>query len=218
MRIRVFKAACCVILGFFCFASAASASQNHKKAHEKNKSEQEKEVANYYGGVFLLGDGAIPDGPCFRIHGRVTSGNFFDGLKGIDTENGTIFQRGTTQVTQFPDELFLSLAIRDELCPSPLLTIGTRKYLTPQIMGTLHLSLYWKHGVDMRPVGKIKLVNSSVEPIQPYATDLASELPERFLWTYEMAIPSAGVPLTDSLVVVFRAPNGRIAARVAARL
>jgi hypothetical protein len=33
-----------------------------------------------------------------------------------------------------------------------------------------------------------------------------------------MIVPSAGVPLTDDLVVLLRNPDGRIAARVAARL
>ncbi|MGC1615840.1 MAG: hypothetical protein WA736_14235, partial [Candidatus Acidiferrum sp.] len=80
------------------------------------------------------------------------------------------------------------------------------------------LSLYWKHGVDMRPAEKITLVQVSVDPIQPYATDLAAELPKRYLWSYEFAISCAGVPLTDSLVLVFRTSAGRMAARVAARL
>jgi hypothetical protein len=38
------------------------------------------------------------------------------------------------------------------------------------------------------------------------------------VWTYELAIPSAEVPVTDSLVLIFRTPDGRIAARVAARM
>ena len=62
------------------------------------------------------------------------------------------------------------------------------------------------------------MIHFSVDPIQPYATSLASELPKRYLWSYELGIPSAGVPLSDSLVLVFRTSDGRIAARLAARL
>lgn len=215
MGSRASKTACFVILGFFCLASAAAA-QSQKKS--KNPKPLPDRVWSYNGGVFLIGDGSLPSGPCFRINGRVTSGDFFESLKRIDTENGTIFRNGRSDVTHFPDEVFLSLDIRDQLCPSALRTIGTREYLTHEIMSNLHLNLYWKHGVDLRPVSKVTLKNSSVEPILPYATNLASELPERFLWTYELAIPSAGVPLGDSLVLIFRGPNGRIAARVAARL
>jgi hypothetical protein len=52
----------------------------------------------------------------------------------------------------------------------------------------------------------------------PYAVKLATELPKRFEWSYQLAVPSKDVPLTDSLVLVFRTADGRIAARVAARL
>jgi hypothetical protein len=82
----------------------------------------------------------------------------------------------------------------------------------------MKLSLYWKHGVELRSVGKITLVHFSVDPIQPYATSLAAELPKRYLWSYELGVPAGGVPLTDSLVLIFRAADGHIAARVAARL
>jgi hypothetical protein len=72
--------------------------------------------------------------------------------------------------------------------------------------------------VDLRPVKNITEVRSSVKPVAPYAANLASELPKRYAWSYQLAVPSKDVPLTDSLVLVFRTPDGRIAARVAARL
>ena len=53
---------------------------------------------------------------------------------------------------------------------------------------------------------------------QAYAVDLAAELPERFEWEFEFDVPSDGVPVTDSLVVILRAPDGHIAARAAARM
>jgi hypothetical protein len=184
-------------------------------AHSQKKSKHQKppdpKIENYYGGVFLLGDGAIPNGACFRINGRVTSGDFFNELKSYDTDDGMIFREGTTEVTQFPDKVVLSLEIHDEPC-------GTGVYLTHDAMSSLKLTLYWKHGLEMHPVSKITLLHSSVSPIQPYATNLAAELPKRYLWSYELGIPSEGVPLTDSLVLVFRTADGHIAARVAARL
>jgi hypothetical protein len=82
----------------------------------------------------------------------------------------------------------------------------------------MRLSLYWKHGVDLRSAGKVAVLRFSVDPLQPYATSLAAELPKRFLWSYEFGVPAGGVPLTDSLVLIFRTPDGHLAARVAARL
>jgi len=193
----------------------ASAQSQKKTKHPKAP---DPKVKNYYGGLFLIGDGGIPDGACFRINGRITSADFFNGLKSYESNDGTIFRLGTNEVTQFPDKLLLSLTIRDQPCSTGLQPVGTGVYLTQETMSSMKLSLYWKHGVELRPAGKITLVHFSVDPIQPYATSLAAELPKRYLWSYELGIPAADVPLTDSLVLIFRTMDGHIAARVAARL
>lgn len=210
-RSRIFGAALAASLVFL---SASAASQKKTKPPKP----AEAKVENYYGGVFLISDGGIPDGPCFRINGRVTSGQFFNDLKSFATPDGTIFRLGINEVALFPDKLLLSLTIRDQPCSTGLQPVGTGAYLTQETMSSMKLSLYWKHGVDLRPAGKVAVVHFSVDPIQPYATNLAAELPKRYLWTYELGIPAGGVPLTDSLVLIFRTPDGHIAARVAARL
>lgn len=208
---RIFSLA----LAASCVFLPAGAQSQKKTKHPKAP---DPKVENYYGGLFLIGDGGIPDGACFRINGRITSAEFFNGLKSYESEDGTIFRLGTNEVTQFPDKLLLSLTIRDQPCSTGLQPVGSGVYLTQEAMSSLKLSLYWKHGVDLRPVGKIALVHFSVDPIQPYATSLAAELPKRYLWSYELGIPAADVPLTDSLVLIFRTMDGHIAARVAARL
>jgi hypothetical protein len=205
----------CVALAslFLCFLASA---QSPKKT--KHAKPPDPKVENYYGGLFLLGEGGIPDGPCFRINGRITSADFFNGLKSYESGDGTVFRLGTTEVTQFPDKLLLSLTIRDQPCAYGLQPVGTWTFLTKEVMNSLRLSLYWKHGVELRTAGKISVLQLTAEPIQPYATDLAAELPKRYLWSYELGIPAGGVPLTDSLVLIFRTSDGHIAARVAARL
>lgn len=207
---------CFVLAGSVLLAPAAHAQKKSKKS-EKAKA-AEAQVENYYGGVFLIGDGGIPNGPCFRIHGRVTAGGFFNALKAYTTDDGTTFRLGPEEVTDFPEEVNLALTIRDQPCETGLQHVDTANYLTHEQMQSLKLSLYWKHGVEMRPAGKISVLNSSAEPIEPYAKNLAAELPQRYVWTYELDVPSAGVPLTDSLVLVFQTAKGHIAARVAARL
>lgn len=190
-------------------------AQSDKKS---KKAKPEVRVGNYFGGIFLAGDGGIPDGPCFHINGRVSSSDFFNDLKSFDTGDGVLFRRGTNEVTQFPEKLLLSLAIRDVPCSTGLQPVGTGVYLTQEEMSKLKLSLYWKRGVDLRPAGKIAMLNFTVDPIQPYAKNLADELPKRYTWSYELGIPAAGVPLTDSLVLIVRNASGQIVARVAARL
>ena len=179
---------------------------------------RERTVWNYDGGVLFETDGSLPNGVCFRIYGIMNADGFFDGLRRIDTDSGTQFLRATETVTKFPDSVTVAFSIRDQLCPPGMQQVGTRKYMTQKMIDDLRLSLYWKHGVELRPVKGAKEIASHVDRIQPYAASLTAELPARYEWTFEFVVPSAGVPLMDSLAFVFRTPDGKIAARVAARL
>jgi hypothetical protein len=135
-----------------CFAAAAQSqnpqSQNappkDTKSQKKSKHAKpmETSIQNYYGGVFLVGDGGIPNGPCFRINGRVTSSGFFNELKSYDNDDGTIFRLGEAEVTNFPDKLLLSLKIRDQPCGFGLQPVGTGVYLTQEAMHSMKLTLY----------------------------------------------------------------------------
>jgi len=182
------------------------------------QSKRDKSVWNYDGGIIFATDGSLPNGVCFRVNGEVNAGEFFNNLKRVDDERGTQFRRGTETPTHFPGELFLSFDIHDHPCAPGLRDFEVRAHLTHEMMSTLRLSFYWKRGVDLRPVKNITEVRSFVEPIAPYAANLASELPKRYTWSYQLAVPSKDIPLTDSLVLIFRTPDGHIAARVAARL
>ena len=181
----------------------------------------DKSVWNYEGGLFLMTNGSIPNGPCFRLAGRVTSGDFFDHLKRIDKESGTIFRRGSEIVETFPDQLTLSFRVHDhydQTCPPREENPNAPKYLTRAMMSSLHLYLFWKHGVELRPVGTVERKYFTVREVIPQAAAQAHGLPEKFEWAYEYVVPSAGVPLTDSLVLVLRDEENHIVARVAARL
>jgi hypothetical protein len=175
-------------------------------------------IWNFEGGVFLETDGSLSDSTCFRLAGRMVAKDFFDDLKRVDDDDGTVFLRGRESITEFPERVKLMFVIRDHPCPSQLHDIAGRVYLTREMMSKLRLSLFWKRGVELRPVEDFKVSFFNVKPIPPYATELSAELPERLQWSYELDIGSADVPLTDGLVLIFRREDGRIAARVAARL
>jgi hypothetical protein len=181
----------------------------------------DKSVWNYEGGLFVITNGSIPNGPCFRLAGRVTSGDFFDRLKRIDKESGTIFRHGTETVESFPDQLTLSFLVHDwydQTCPPREENPDAPKYLTRAMMSSLHLYLYWKHGVELRPVGSVERKYFAVREVIPEAAAKAHGLPVKLEWAYEYVVPSAGVPLTDSLVLILRDAENHIVARVAARL
>jgi len=211
-----YKPIALALLFFLNLAPGASAEQAKHKKHERP--DKDRNIWSYDGGVFFETDGSLPNGVCFRVHGQMSSGDFFNGLRRIDTDQSTVFERGNETVTKFPDSVTVSFSIRDQLCPAGVQQVGTRPYLTEKMIEELRLSLYWKHGVDLSPVKGVQEVSSRVDRIQPYATSLAADLPARNEWSYQFVVPSAGVSLIDSLAFVFRTPDGRIAARVAARL
>jgi hypothetical protein len=182
---------------------------------------RDKSVWSYEGGLFVITNGSLPNGPCFRLAGRVTSGDFFDHLKRIDKESGTIFRSGSETVETFPEQLTLSFLVHDhydQTCPPREENPAAAKYLTRAMMSSLHLYLYWKRGVELRPVTNVERKYFAVRQIIPQAAALAHNLPEKLEWAYEYVLPSAGVPLTDSLVLVLRDDENHIVARVAARL
>ena len=181
----------------------------------------DKSVWNYEGGLFVITNGSIPKGPCFRLAGRVTAGDFFEHLKRIDKESGTIFRRGPDTIETFPAQLTLSFVVHDwydQTCPARDENPDTPKRLTRAMMSSLHLYLYWKHGVELRPVGEVERKYFGVREIVPEAAARMHNVREQLEWAYEYVVPSAGVPLTDSLVLVLRDEENRIVARVAARL
>jgi hypothetical protein len=85
-------------------------------------------------------------------------------------------------------------------------------------MRTLRFSFYWKRGLELRRIDNFRQEAATAEPVEPYNTEIKEELAKRYRWFLEFTIPSAGVPLMDRLVLIIRAPDGRTAARVAARL
>jgi hypothetical protein len=178
-----------------------------------------KGIWNYDGGLQMMTDGSIPSGPCFRLTGRATAPNYFDNLKREDSDSGTIIHRGNDIVTEYPAQLHVSFLMYDLPCDyQTLKQTATHGYLTRSIVSTLRLSFYWKHGLKMRPAPGVIPSHYETRRLQPYATALAADLPERFEWEFEFDVPSSGVPVTDSLVVVLLTPDGHIAARAAARM
>ena len=93
MRFRDYKIAVVAFLIFLGCAPGASLSQARRS----------KTVWSYDGGVFFATDGSLPNGVCFRVSGEMNAAEFFDHLKRVDDEHGTVFRRGPETVSQFPE-------------------------------------------------------------------------------------------------------------------
>ena len=86
------------------------------------------------------------------------------------------------------------------------------------MMSSLNLYLYWKHGVELRPIANVQKKFFAVRETVPPAAVRMYNIQQKLEWSYEYIVPSAGVPLTDSLVLVLRTQDDHVAARVSARL
>ena len=175
-------------------------------------------VWNLDGGAFFITDGHLENGSCFRLSGQVTAPDFFDGLRRVDTDEGTTYFLRDQIVTEFPDEIFVTLHLLDAPCSPDLKDTAVRPPITQEILSTLRLNFYWKDGVAMRPVESSKRTAASIRRLTPYSAQAAEELAPRFEWNYSFTIQSAGVPLNNDLVFIIENEDHKIAARTAARL
>jgi len=206
-----------VLAALLFLAAAATATQEQQKYKKKEKPVR-KDVMNFDGGILFETDGSLSEITCFRLSGRASAPHFFENFKRVDDEHGTHYRRGQELLTEFPEELRFSLVIFDIPCAGQLQQPGPRRYLTKEMMQTLRFSFYWKRGLELRHVENIRQEAATAEPVEPYNTEIKAELAKRYRWFLAFAIPSAGVPLTDRLVLMIRTADGRMAARVAARL
>src|ERR1700756_3359128 len=110
-----YKPIALALLFFLGLAPGASAQQATHGKHEKP--DKDRNVWSYDGGVFFETDGSLPNGVGFRVHGQMIAGDFFNGLRRVDTDQSTVFQRGNETVTKFPDSVTVSFSIRDQFCP-----------------------------------------------------------------------------------------------------
>lgn len=179
---------------------------------------KDKQVWDLEGGLTLMTDGSIPEGPCFRMTGLLTAPNFFDNLKRIDTNTGPVIHRGHDIVTEFPERLRLLFELYDIPCSDQPGSTGARVYLDKSIVSSMHLKVFWKRGVELRPAEGVTLTSVQARLIPPFDSENKEDLPQKYEWWFDLNVPATGVPVTDSLVIVLLTRDQHIAARVAARI
>lgn len=194
------------------------------KAESKEKPGKTKParrtVWNLDGGVFFTTDGHLPNGSCFRLSGQMNARDFFDGLRRVDSEDGTLYYLRNQIITEYPDEVQIVIRLLDFPCTLDLKDTVARPPITREMMATLRLNFFWKQGVHMRPVEESKRTGAEVRRIGTFAAGpaAAEELAPRYEWSYAFTVNSENVPLTNDLVLVIENQEHKIAARVAARL
>lgn len=192
-----------------------AAAEKTEKAAKNGK----RTVWNLDGGVFFSTDGHLPNGSCFRLQGQMVAPDFFEGLRRVDTDQGSSYLLRDKLVTQYPEQVQVVLHLLDFPCSPNVKDTAARPPLTRELMSTLRLNFAWKNGLHMRPVEEAKRIAADIQRMGSYVKGAAAqELAPRFEWNYAFTVNTAGVPLTDDLVLVIENPDHSIAARVSARL
>src|SRR6476660_8522365 len=190
-----------VLFALLMLVPAATADHGQQKPKKKEKPIR-KDVLNFDGGILFETEGSLSEITCFRVSGRANAPQFFDGLKRIDDEHGTQYRRGQEVLTEFPEELNISLVVFDFPCPGQLEKPGPRRYLTREMMRSLRFSFYWKRNLELRHIENLKQIAATAEPVALYNTESSEDLIKRYRWFLDFTIPSAGVPLTDRVVLM----------------
>ena len=94
-----------VAVKLLAFAALILCSQPLLAAAQKSRDKTKhipRTIWNFEGGVFLETDGGVSENTCFRLAGRMVAKDFFDDLKRVDDDDGTVFLRGKEPITEFP--------------------------------------------------------------------------------------------------------------------
>ena len=203
---------------FFAAALAAAAGPLAAQKPPKDLKPLKRTVWNLEGGASFATDGRIPSGPCFRMTGQVTAPEFFDALKRIDDDSGTKYLRVTEEVKEYPPRLSVSILLHDLPCSFLLKDKTFEPPLTKEDVGKLKLKIYWKHGLELRPVTRLLDRRLYIRTLEPNIKPDANDLQERYEWNFTLEVPGEGVPIEDSLVIALETAQGEIVARTSARL
>ena len=126
---------------------------------------------------------------CVIFYGVMSADDFFDGLERVGASPGTHFQKESKEISIFPDLLTVDLTAELHKSCKPPWT-AERPYLEANVMRTIRFKAQWKRGAILRDVDSI-----SAEEHKPVWDESGNK------YGFRIRIISAGVPLTDELVL-----------------
>jgi hypothetical protein len=165
------------------------------------------------GKTMSLGSDSIHAGDAYlMLGGTAESGDFFQGLRGRDTRKGRIFQKALARITSYPEKLSVEIDAGFDRCTGKGAQSCDRCEFRfdSEFMRSLRFEAYWKRGLRMRTA---TIITDSRD--QSY--DLARYSQAGEFWKYQLAVRSENVPLTDVLVIVILAADGRIVSRLSGK-
>jgi hypothetical protein len=157
------------------------------------------------------------DDVCLILTGDVEAGDFFNGLRFHKRSNRDEFRRHGQRVDNFPNILTVKVIAELGTCtpreraaePGNVASRNVR--LDEDFMKSVAFEGSWKHGFDETPADLGPMAEGRIPNPMP-------SLSYRDWWEYEFQVRSSGVSLNNALIIMVQSPDGRMVARLSARL
>jgi hypothetical protein len=157
------------------------------------------------------------DDMCLILYGDVEAGDFFDHLRGRNTTNGIQFRKGAQEVKTFPENLIVKIiavlgacSVRERAAEGGNVA-SKNVHLDEDFMRSVSFDGSWKKGLAEKPAELGPVAEGRIRNPIPLMND-------RDWWEYEFKVRSEGISLNDALVIVMQSPDGKMVARLSARL
>ena len=155
---------------------------------------------------FSLGIDSIhtTEDTCLMLGARAVADDFFNDLVASKGGERRTFKRHGKVVKFFPSQLTVKIQAAVAPCTgkSTLACDRCEFRFDDEFMKSVQIDAFWKRGFDQQ---KAEIKNlSEIE---------SHDMPAK-LWDYEFSVDSKDVLLTESLLVVLHAPDGRIVSRL----
>jgi hypothetical protein len=146
---------------------------------------------------------------CVMLGGRAVAEDFFKGLQAHKSGERRTFKRHGKIVRFFPAQVIVKIEAGVAPCTgkSTLACDRCDFRFDDEFMKSLQFDAFWKRGFDQRKAALGVLSEEESDDLAPTAK----------LWEYEFSVNSKDVPLTESLLVVLHAPDGRIVSRLSGK-
>jgi hypothetical protein len=160
---------------------------------------------------FSLGSDSIhtTEDMCLMLGARAVAEDFFKGLEAHKSGDRRTFKRHGKTVKFFPAQVIVKIEAAVAPCARKITLPCDRCdfRFDEEFMKSLQFDAFWKSVFDQRKAELGVLSEDESRDLAPTAK----------LWVYEFSVNSNDVPLTESLLVVLRAPDGRIVSRLSGK-
>lgn len=146
--------------------------------------------------------GLVEDGVCYVFGGVISSGDYFRGLRRVDTPDGTVFFKGPIAVAYYPQQLDVTVTAAAARCPPSSPGDSGVWSLPSSFIESLAFEVAWKRGLQMRKVDRWDIS--------------AKERRSDGIWKVRLRVATDKVPLSDHLIVTVKMPGSNSLIRLAA--